>query len=221
MVKNATPPRVANTIAPDRPACPAGRPLLASCAAGRSRVSKKRSQVEARFADRADMGLHEEKIGWSHSDDPGEPTTGKPRLSISDKEAEILSALAAGKTVLEIGTGLGVSTRALARYAYAVDTIDVDPWVAGTIVPKLLEECPNVRAFGTREGHEFYDLVFIDGSHDTNAVLDDLAFAEQHILGSALIVCHDARYSNVRQALIGDSWNFIQTEHVLAYRYLR
>lgn len=168
------------------------------------------------------MDLTTEPIGYSHHADPGEPTTGKPRLSISDNEAEILSALAAGKVVLEIGTGLGVSTRALARHAFMVDTVDPDAWVHQTIVPELIRDHPNVLAVDNRKLlAPPYDLIFIDGSHDTSDVTNDIMFAENLLGAGGLIVCHDARYSNVRAALTHDDWRFIETEHVLAWRCVR
>ena len=74
---------------------------------------------------------------YRHLDDPGEPTTGDPRLSVTDEEAAILSVLAHGRTVVEFGTGLGVSTRALAQTAQLVCTVDVDEWVQDTIWPDL------------------------------------------------------------------------------------
>ena len=59
----------------------------------------------------------QENGSYTHPADPGEPTTGTPRLSVTELEADILAALVAGRDVLEIGTGLGVSTRAMAATA--------------------------------------------------------------------------------------------------------
>jgi hypothetical protein len=68
---------------------------------------------------------------YSHPEDPGEAYYGgsPKRLSVTDEEAEILAKLATGMTVLELGTGLGVSTKALASTAKSVITVDPDPWV--------------------------------------------------------------------------------------------
>lgn len=77
------------------------------------------------------------KGGRYRADDPGEPTTGVPRVSIADDEVELLASLVAGKRVLEIGTGLGVSARAMASTATEVVTVDIDPWVHANVWPLL------------------------------------------------------------------------------------
>lgn len=154
-------------------------------------------------------------VGYDHPEDPGEPTTLKPRLSVSDMEAGILSALGARRRVFEIGTGLGVSTRALAWRARCVVTEDVDPWVNEVIAPTL-EDLHHVTCIRDREpyGPMEFDLVFIDGDHGTQAVRDDLAYARS--LHPELIVLHDANYDNVKHGLSGDDWLIIPTEHGLA-----
>lgn len=159
--------------------------------------------------------LRRAEIGYEHPDDPGEPTTQKRRLSISDTEALILSALGARRRVFEIGTGLGVSTRALAWRARCVVTEDVDPWVAHTIAPTL-EDLAHVTCIRDREpyGPMTFDLVFIDGDHATQSVRDDLAYART--LHPELIVMHDANYDNVKRAIPTEGWIVIPTEHGLA-----
>lgn len=166
------------------------------------------------------MTLAQAELGYWHTNDPGEPTTGKPRLSVTDLEASILTALGAGRCVLEIGTGLGVSTRALATHALTVVTIDPDRWVHETIVPQLRETNSRIHAQNHRGLAERFDLAFIDGSHATNDVLEDIAFVSKHLRHHSLIVCHDARYENVRPAVTGPGWHLIETEHRLAYRYV-
>lgn len=55
--------------------------------------------------------------------DPGEIGCGTaPRRSVTDEEVSRIGELFANRFVLEIGTGLGVSTRALAALAVAVIT---------------------------------------------------------------------------------------------------
>lgn len=162
--------------------------------------------------------LRRAELGYEHPDDPGEPTTGKRRLSVTDLECEILAAIAAGRRVFEIGTGLGVSTRALARWARHVVSEDVDPWVAANIAPELEGELTHVTCIHDREPYGYgamqFDLVFIDGDHNTASARDDIAYARS--LAPQLIVLHDANYENVRHALDGDGWHVIPTEHGLA-----
>lgn len=153
--------------------------------------------------------------GYRHDDDPGEPTTGLPRVSITDEEADLLASFASGRTVLEIGTGLGVSTRALASSALKVTTVDVDPWVQATIWPTLpdnvecLTEVPTGRRFG---------LVFIDGDHTPEAVQRDVALAESLLDDGGLIVAHDSAFDHVRGALGPGAWVHHPTRFGLSVR---
>jgi predicted O-methyltransferase YrrM len=151
---------------------------------------------------------------WRRSDDPGEPTTGEPRVSITGDEALLLSALAVGRDVLEIGTGLGVSTRALAETARWVVTVDVDPWVRKVIWPELPE---NVICATNAELDRTFDMVFIDGDHSTDAVRRDIDTA-QRLAPCGLIVAHDAIYPHVRAAF-DDRWRIIETEHGIGVRW--
>lgn len=156
----------------------------------------------------------DENGSYFDEDDPGEPSTGIPRLSVTEEEAKILSAIAAHRKVLEIGTGLGVSTRALAKWAKWVVTIDIDPWVHENVFPDL-EQHGNVSVADNRDDfphkHDF-DIVFIDGDHNLPQVKEDIRFARSHCHG--IIVCHDAKYSDV--SLATDGWLTLDTTHGLA-----
>lgn len=153
-----------------------------------------------------------------HPDDPGEPSTGKPRLSVTDQEAAILTALCHRMTVAEIGTGLGVSTTALARSATIVHTVDVDPWVQSTVWPTLPA---NVKRHTTTDAlPRVVDAMFIDGDHTTAATGDDLAAA--HHRATSLIVMHDVNYDTVRRAIADpDAWTFIPTTHGIGVKWLK
>ncbi len=154
--------------------------------------------------------------GYDCLTDPGEPTTLKPRVSVTDQEALILSALGARRRVFEIGTGLGVSTRALAWRARWVVTEDVDPWVDHNIVPTLAD-LTHVTCIRDREMYGspmMFDLVFIDGDHSTQSVRDDLAYARS--MCPEIIVLHDANYPTVAAGIDGSGWIKIPTEHGLA-----
>lgn len=154
---------------------------------------------------------------YRHPDDPGEPTTDRPRLSVTDLEASILAAFVWGLDVLEIGTGLGVSTRALASTARSVTTIDVDPWVHETIWPTLPA---NVKCVSELEPFLPFDAAFIDGDHSTEAVLRDVATAECHVIVSGFLLAHDTNYDSVIAGL-GDGWHFMRTTHGIGIRWVR
>lgn len=154
------------------------------------------------------MSLELHRSGsWVHPSDPGEPRIGKPRLSVTDLEAAILAELVAGLTVLEIGTGLGVSTRAMAETARVVHTVDIDPWVWENVWPDLPENVVPHRSIDTVPE---FSVAFIDGDHSTEAVEADLA----SVAGCPLVIAHDTNSSMVRAGL-GDGWRFIPTTHGL------
>lgn len=155
------------------------------------------------------MNLHESG-SYIHPDDPGEPSTGHPRLSVTDLEAAILAVLVDGLTVLEIGTGLGVSTRAMASTARVVHTVDIDPWVWENIWPFLPE---NVVTHRTIDSVPLVDAAFIDGDHNPAAVVRDLADARS--CSPSLIIAHD--YEATKDQL-GDGWRVIPTTHTLGVK---
>lgn len=125
-------------------------------------------------------------------DDPGEVSyAGRPkRRSVTTEEAAILGELARGLRVLEIGTGLGVGTRALASSANSVVTLDVDPWVIDPQIPNVafLRERPDVSGF---------DLAFIDGSHETECVIADVEYCRP----IPVLVLHDTYLPSVQAAI--------------------
>jgi len=150
------------------------------------------------------------------TDDPGEPQTGVPRISIAEEEARILAQLAHNRTVLEIGTGLGISTRALATDAIHVHTYDIDPWVHHTIWPTLPTNCTGI------DDKDFcdadIDMVFIDGDHSTKATVADIQWAEERLWPGGIIAVHDTNYPNVAAALTGEGWHHINTTHGISWK---
>lgn len=142
---------------------------------------------------------------YVHADDPGEPSTGRPRWSVTDDEAGVLRELARGRRVLEIGTGLGVSTRALAATARHVTTVDVDPWVWANVWPTLpaavvaRATVPSgpVRPFDL--ALEPFDLAFIDGAHDSASVERDVRAVLPLLAPDGAIAFHDVAYASVRE----------------------
>lgn len=146
---------------------------------------------------------------YMHPDDPGEPSTGAPRVSITELEADLLAALVVGRDVLEIGTGLGVSTRALARTAKTVVTVDVDEWVQDTIWPELPS---NVVPSPVVPSGRFFDAAFIDGDHSTEAVHRDYMAVYPLVRAGGLLIAHDTHAYAVRDGL-GPGFQMIPTTH--------
>ena len=127
---------------------------------------------------------------YSSPDDPGEVgyAVREKRLSVTNEEGEILAGLAAGLRVLEIGTGLGVATRYLARTATEVVTVDIDPWVVDPCIANVtfMRDVPPGKTF---------DLAFIDGNHQYAEVIRDIQRAI-----SEVIVLHDTYLDEVARA---------------------
>jgi len=137
---------------------------------------------------------------FARSDDPGEPGSHLPRLSITPAEGLVLAALAAGRSVFEIGTGLGVSARFMATTAYRIVTFDIDPWVHEQVWPRLSDQRNVTCVDWVPEGEQF-DMVFIDGMHTTEAVLADIEIAQRLLKPGGMIVFHDTNLFSVLEAI--------------------
>lgn len=146
---------------------------------------------------------------YMHPADPGEPSTGDPRVSITDLEADLLAALVVGRDVLEIGTGLGVSTRALARTAKTVVTVDVDEWVHDTIWPTLPA---NVVPSPVVPTGKLFEAAFIDGDHSTEAVAADWLAVAPLVRSGGIVLAHDTNSKHVRDGL-PQGFMFVPTTH--------
>jgi len=151
------------------------------------------------------MNLKKSKInGYYHPKDPGEPGTGEKRLSVSDLEAQFLAEFAYLKIVLEIGTGLGVATRTMAKTASQVHTVDVDPWVAGTVeLPDnvVFHRSLEVLSESLSQAN-FFDMAFVDGSHATEDVIRDIGFCKKAVKPHGLILFHDINMDSVIDGIV-------------------
>ena len=138
--------------------------------------------------------------GYFETSDPGEEGyPGKPpRGGIDDSEGRILSILSRGKKVLEIGTGLGISTKYLAQTAASVDTVDPDPWVKSDVSPKLPE---NVCFHETIPQGSRYDLIFLDGNHAAASVVSDFEACRPLLHETSIVVFHDLFLETVREGI--------------------
>ena len=119
-------------------------------------------------------------------------------MSVTDDECRVLAWLAERRDVLEIGTGLGVSTRAMAETARGVMTVDPDPWVANNVSFVGINVLPTTE-LDADEWRRF-DLAFIDGDHSEEAVLADLRAVIPLLRPGGLIVLHDTNLCGVRGA---------------------
>lgn len=140
--------------------------------------------------------------GYVCLQDPGEPVWGGKRLSISDVEGKILAELSIDKSVLEIGTGLGVSTTFIAGTARCVYTIDIDPWVKENVAPSLPKNVhffKSVDEYGIMPG---FDMAFVDGLHEYEQILKDISNVRRLVKTGGLLLFHDFRLPQVSRALV-------------------
>ena len=137
--------------------------------------------------------------GFLCPEDPGEPGSNDKRWSVNDTEARILSELFKGLDVLEIGTGLGVSTNKIAERARRVHSVDIDPWVKKTVVPTLAK---NVIFYESLDKvPSGLDGAFIDGLHSYEQCSQDIRDCRRLVKPGGLIVFHDAKLEPVFYAV--------------------
>lgn len=130
------------------------------------------------------------------------------RASVTNQEALILAELAAGKRVLEIGTGLGVSTVAMAQTAKFVVSVDTAPWVRQSV--GLGGKGMVVASIDEVTGP--FDMAFIDGLHDFESVSKDIEDAILLVKPGGVIVFHDMGQSGVAEAVKAVEWASVK-EH--------
>jgi predicted O-methyltransferase YrrM len=137
---------------------------------------------------------------------PEDPTLGTaqyvPRASISEKEGRILQALTVGRSVLEIGTGYGVSARyILAAPARHLTTIDPEPWVRENVHPALEEFDAYCDPAIQEDDDLLYDVIFIDGNHQSHHVIKDFTDTERMLAPGGTFVFHDCHLQGPKHAL--------------------
>ena len=146
---------------------------------------------------------------YIHAADPGEPgyEGNPPRISITEREAQILMSIVAGLEVFEIGTGIGMATRAMSVTADSVATCDIDQWVFDNIVPDLPRnvyyEHRDVidRDIAVSLITPGWDVVFIDGLHTKEAASRDIDLALRFLQPGGRIIFHDTKMESVQAAI--------------------
>lgn len=143
--------------------------------------------------------------GFVHPADPGEPGYDgqHKRVSVTPLEAEMLAVMFTGMKVLEVGTGLGVSTAAIARTCQELVTIDPDAWVGANIAPHLPQRVAFVQCFEAIRDSQllkgrYFDGAFIDGCHREHQVAADVRNALRRLRPGGLLVLHDFSSQEVR-----------------------
>jgi predicted O-methyltransferase YrrM len=126
--------------------------------------------------------------------------------SVTAGEASMLSALAEGRTVLEIGSAFGYSAVLMALAgAEGVTAVDPHDWIAQSY--EIMTA--NLAAYGVadrvgivrKQSQDFFPLlasvesrfgmVFIDGDHSAPAATHDMRWAVQLVDPGGVIVVHD------------------------------
>lgn len=126
---------------------------------------------------------------------------------LTPAEGKALAELANGKRVLEIGSYCGLSTVCIGRTAMHVTAVD---YFDGRGTPNPRDTLADFKANIERHGltgkvciqypdyltrcdnsREEYDLIFIDGAHDYESVVADIAKAIKFLAPDGLIAFHD------------------------------
>lgn len=151
------------------------------------------------------------------------PTVPGPLISTSltSRETTALVTLAGQKDVLEIGSAYGYSAIAMGLGGASVYAVDPHTWIHNSYGEMTL----NIRQYGltdkitVRTGDSFtvmpelvrdgrlFDLVWIDGDHESPAVAHDVTMALKLLKPDGYLACHDydeATCPGVRVAL--DAW---------------
>lgn len=145
-----------------------------------------------------------------------------PMSQVSDwlmthSEVERLCSFAEGNRVLELGSYRGHTTARLAKVAAAVWSVDHhrgDDWVGHT--PTLLSHIAHLDAQGVRDrvvlvvgdfrevrhglSLAVFDLVIVDGAHDSESVARDIELAVDCCAPGGVIAVHDYGRGEVTQA---------------------
>ena len=144
--------------------------------------------------------------GYMSPQDPGEPGRNQPRWSVNDAEAKIIGELCKDCRVLEIGTGLGVSTRAILKQAKCVYTVDIDPFVIEKVFPELQNEFYGRVACFKELNREWESMplnaFFLDGFHEYNQCKKDIAAARPWLTKGAIMIFHDLYIDGVYRGII-------------------
>lgn len=129
------------------------------------------------------------------------------RSSVTLQEGLILAEWADCKRVLEIGTGLGISTVCLADTAIEVVTVDPDEWVhrSLTLPPNVVR----LSSIDQVEGE--FDMAFIDGLHDIESVRQDIVRCLGFVRPGGTIAFHDVCQSEVSSAVGEVPWSSRET----------
>jgi len=134
---------------------------------------------------------------------PWDPTRHE-RSSITREEGLILAKWASGKRILEIGTGLGISTVCLAYQADCVITVDPSEWVRWALdLPWNVRKCASIDEVS---GEMPFDGVFIDGLHGYDDVVRDITHALAFVKVGGEIGFHDLGQEEVIRAVDLFKW---------------
>lgn len=146
---------------------------------------------------------HDGECQWRGRDDPNSNERG----SVTRNEGLILSSLAKGKRVVEIGTGVGVSTVCLAHEAVEVATVDPDDWVNAAVqLPLNVTRFKHSDQLSEKYPAAHFDLAFIDGLHDCKSVTSDILACLYSVRPGGLIAFHDGHWDEVKEAFNSFEW---------------
>lgn len=137
---------------------------------------------------------------------------------LAASEAAELAKLAANARVLEIGSYQGRSTIVMAQVAELVVAVDHHQGDSGCDGGNLSAFLKNLERYGVRDKvipvvadsvaacavmmNGYFDLVFVDGDHEYEAVIRDIQAVKRVVKQGGTLAFHDADYTSVHDAIV-------------------
>ena len=122
------------------------------------------------------------------------------------------------KTILELGTSLGLGTAAMAFTDYSNEITTVEGCHNTTEVSKLMfkkYQLKNIQLqnstfdkFFKKQPSKLFDMVYIDGAHDKKSTLQNFEYLMNHIHNGSVLIFDDIYWS----LEMTEAWNIIK-EH--------
>jgi predicted O-methyltransferase YrrM len=115
-------------------------------------------------------------------------------------------------TIVEIGSFQGISSQSIALHCSKLYCVDPWAWEAAkqaeNIFDNMLKDYPNIHKIKltSTQASELFtdesiDLVYIDGDHSYNAVMEDIRIWSKKVKKNGYIAGHDTYIEDVRKAV--------------------
>jgi predicted O-methyltransferase YrrM len=127
------------------------------------------------------------------------------------------------KTVLELGTSLGITSTELALHRCEVETIEADQNISNfakqTFKKFKLEDTVKLHTqtfeefFKTVSSEKKYDFIYLDGDHTEKATIENALKCEKHLNENGVLVLDDIYWSEGMTA----AWEYLKNHSTFSY----